>query len=359
MSGGVKPRALIAMSGGVDSSVAALLAMRMGYECEGVTMDLFGDSGGAERVAGAMGIPHKSIDLSEEFRERVIEPFVSSYEGGRTPNPCTLCNTYIKFGRLYEHMLAGGFDKLVTGHYARIEIGPDGAHRLARAFDVSKDQSYFLYGLTREKLEHILFPLGGLTKREVRGLASEAGLESAERRDSQDICFLQGGGHAGFITAYRGKPPAGGEFVDGAGRALGRHGGIERYTIGQRKGLGMSFGRPLFVKEIRPETREVVLADEDDVFASRVSIADVNWLTKSLPGTDEEQNKNFRAKIMIRYNTKPVWAKVSPAGDRRVLAEFDTPVRAPAKGQAAVMYDGEVVLGGGRIDTVSFNAGKI
>ena len=329
-----KPRALIAMSGGVDSSVAALLAMRMGYECVGVTMKLYAEAEGAGRVADQLNIRHITVDFSDGFRKFVVEPFVASYGAGETPNPCTLCNRYIKFGLLYDYALANGFDKLVTGHYAKIE-----GSRLCRAADLRKDQSYFLYGLAPEKLGLIMFPLGDMTKDEVRALAAEAGFENAGARESQDICFIPEGGYAEFISNYRAAPGKAGNFVDGEGRVLGRHCGIERYTIGQRRGLGIAVGHPIFVKEIRPDTGEIVLADEHDLFASRIVIADVNLLSE-MPD---------RADIMIRYNAKPSRASVRLTESGTIAAEFDGPVRAPAKGQAAVMYDGNYVIGGGRI----------
>ena len=338
---GKKPRALIAMSGGVDSSAAALLAMRMGFECTGVTMTLFGFNEGAERCAKTLGIEHQRVDFTDEFRACVIEPFVSSYEKGETPNPCVVCNKEIKFGILYDYAVSKGFDKLVTGHYARIEEG-----RLMRAADASKDQSYFLCGLTPEKLSRVLFPLGGLTKKEVRAIASEAGLPNADKSESQDICFIPEGGYAEFIEGWRGEAPAAGNFVDTSGRVLGRHGGIERYTIGQRKGLGIALGHPVFVMEIRPGTGEIVLADEEEVYSSRIKISEVNLLSEI----------KDRAQVMIRYKSKPIWATIKSIDGGNLTAEFDEPVRAPAKGQAAVFYEGDYVIGGGII--VSANSAK-
>ena len=337
MSGGEKPKALIAMSGGVDSSVAALLTMRAGYECTGLTMKLFADTKGVESVADSIGIPHKIVDFQDEFRSHVIEPFVGSYEIGETPNPCVTCNTSIKFGLLYDYALAEGFDKLVTGHYARIE-----GSRLLRAVYAKKDQSYFLYGIPKERLGNILFPLGELSKKEARAIAAEAGLENAHSAESQDICFVPGGKHAEFIAGYRGSVSKGGTFVDTHGRILGRHAGIERFTIGQRRGLGIAVGHPIFVKEIRPKTREVVLADEYELFVSHISIGEVNLFT-DVPG---------RAEVMIRYNAKPAQAEISAGPDGSLIAEFDEPVRAPARGQAAVLYDGYYVIGGGSIEDV-------
>ena len=399
MREGGKPKALIAMSGGVDSSAAALLAVRAGYDCVGVTMALRGgvadaegaerevdaeeteraadaegarrevdaeeaewaadaegagrgadaegikwgaDVEGAEQAAEKLGIKHLVLDYKNEFRSRVVEPFVSSYETGKTPNPCITCNTDIKFGLLYDYAVAEGFDKLVTGHYARIIEDRNGSFRLARASYAKKDQSYFLYGIPKEKLGHLLFPLGELTKKDVRAIAAEAGLENADKGESQDICFVPNGDHAEFIIGYRGSPSAAGNFVDTHGRILGRHSGIERYTIGQRRGLGLAVGHPIFVKEIRPETREVVLADEYELFVSHINIATVN-LFSEVPK---------RAEVMIRYNAKPARAGISAGPDGSLIAEFDEPVRAPAKGQAAVLYDGDYVIGGGRIEDI-------
>jgi len=332
-----KPRALIAMSGGVDSSVAALLTMRMGYECTGVTMTLFGFNEGVELVSNTLGIEHRRLDFTDEFGSCVIEPFVSSYEKGETPNPCVVCNTKVKFGLLYDYAMSEGFDRIVTGHYARVEGG-----RLMRAADASKDQSYFLYGLTPEKLSRVFFPLGGLTKKEVRAIAAESGLPNSVSKESQDICFVPGGSYTDFIASYRGEPPAKGSYVDTNGYILGQHEGIERYTIGQRKRLGIALGYPVFVKEIRPDTGEVVLADKEEVYAYRIKITDVNWLSES----------HERLRIMIRYKSKPVWATIRPADGGNITAEFDEPVRAPAKGQSAVMYDGDYVIGGGIIAVV-------
>jgi len=363
---------MVAMSGGVDSSVAALLAMRMGYDCTGVTMKLFEeDGGGAARVAASLGIPHIMIDFTNEFRENVIEPFVSSYEVGATPNPCVDCNIRLKFGLLFDYARDRGFDKLITGHYAKIVQDAEGSsgglggvrhYRLCRAADTDKDQSYFLYGIEPEKLVHIEFPLGGLTKNETRAFAAEAGFENADAKESQDICFVGEGGHAGFIESFRGMPPAPGNFVDTSGRVLGRHGGIVRYTIGQRKGLGYAAGRPVFVKEIRPETDEVVLADEEEIFASRIEITDVRWQScgspwrgcgfpaePGAPDAPDASTVPFWAEIMIRYKARPAWAAVSPLPGGNLLAVFDEPVRAPAGGQSAVLYDGDLVVGGGRI----------
>ena len=348
-------KAMVAMSGGVDSSVAALLARREGYECAGATMKLVRDvDEEAARVAALLGMPHHVLDFTAEFRANVIEPFVAAYENGATPNPCVLCNTRIKFGTLLDQAARMGFGKLVTGHYARIVPMPDGSCRLARAADKDKDQSYFLYGLTQGQLARTLFPLGELTKGEVRAAAAEAGFANADRRESQDICFVAEGGYADFIEGYRGRASMKGDFVDTDGRVLGRHSGIAHYTIGQRKGLGVALGYPAFVKEIRPETGEVVLAAAEELFSSGIMIAGANlspgvFAGPGGGGCGDGVGGGLRVQVMIRYNAKPVWATVRQGTDGLLAAEFDEPVRAPARGQAAVMYDGDFVAGGGTI----------
>jgi tRNA-specific 2-thiouridylase len=290
-------------------------------------------------VAAALGMPHRTLDYRDGFLEEVIEPFVSAYMKGLTPNPCIECNARIKFGKLYEYARGLGFDTLVTGHYARITSAPDGTHRLEKAKDAEKDQSYFLYRITPEKLENILFPLGDYSKHEVRAIAKDAGFGCADRAESQDICFVPDGDHGLFIEGFLGKSSAPGNFVDAMGNILGRHDGIVRYTIGQRKGLGVALGRPVFVKEIRFEANEIVLAGEEEVFAKTINIEDA-VLHVGVPQ---------RTQIMVRYRAIPVWASVRQGAEGLLVAEFDEPVRAPAGGQSAVFYDGDIVVGGGRI----------
>jgi len=240
---------------------------------------------------------------------------------------------------MYEYARAHGFDKLVTGHYAKIVIDESGAYRLARAADAGKDQSYFLYNIGQDKLKDILFPLGDLSKDEVRKIAAEAGLDSAEKPDSQDICFVSAGRHADFIENYRGGAFLPGNFTDTSGHVLGIHDGIAHYTIGQRKGLGVALGRPVFVKEIRPAANEVILADESEVFSKEIEICKVNLFTNLVP----------RAQVMVRYRANSVWATIEKIRDGSLSIKFDEPVRAPAKGQAAVLYTGNLVVGGGEI----------
>jgi tRNA-specific 2-thiouridylase len=356
-------KALIAMSGGVDSSVAALLTMRAGYECVGVTMKLFENedagepqdrpccslSGAADaaRVCADLKIPHYVFDFTEEFRQEVIERFAGAYERGETPNPCIDCNEFLKFGRLLDRARQMGFDKVVTGHYAVIKDGC----RLMRAADTAKDQTYFLYSMTPDQLRHVDFPLGALTKPEVRAIAAEAGFVTAKKAESQDICFVTKGGYAAFIEGYRGKAAVPGSFVDTEGHRLGEHRGIMHYTVGQRKGLGVALGRPVFVKEIRPETNEVVLTDEAEIFSERIEVANINWIGAE----DRPLSRLSRAEVAIRYGAVPAPATIcadpgAPEPDAgRAYIVFDAPVRAPAKGQAAVFYIGNEVLGGGRI----------
>jgi len=359
-------RAMIAMSGGVDSSAAALLVQKMGYECVGVTMKLFenedvgeesgrpccslSDAADAARAAAALGMPHYVFDFSDEFRSEVIDRFVAAYIGGATPNPCIDCNDFLKFGELLERAQNMGFDKIATGHYAKIEFDEGkGRFLLRRPKDLEKDQTYFLYTLTQEQLSRTLFPLADLTKAEARELAAGASFPNAQKRESQDICFVRGGDYGAFLQEYMGaqdgevsalKP---GNFVDEEGNVLGRHEGVAHYTVGQRKGLGIALGRPIFVSEIRPKTNEVVLADESAVFRNEILVSDVNWIAC------EAKDAPKMAEVAIRYRAKPAAAelKVLESGDVRV--HFDSPVRAPARGQAAVFYDGDVVIGGGRI----------
>ena len=352
-------KALIAMSGGVDSSVAALLAMRMGYECVGVTMKLFTNedanesddrpccslSGAADaaRVCNKLGISHYVFDFADDFREDVIERFVRSYERGETPNPCIDCNTFLKFGKLLDRAIDMGFDKVVTGHYAAIRE-EDGRYLLVRAADKNKDQTYFLYSMTQDQLKHIDFPLGDLTKAEVRDIATEAGFVNAKKAESQDICFVTDGKYSDFIDTYRGDASPPGFFVDKEGRKLGEHRGITHYTIGQRKGLGIALGHPVFVKEICPGTNEIILSDAEDVFVDCIEITDINWI-KSKPDVEK-----IRTNVAIRYGAKPSPAILYPDHVlNKAVVEFNKPVRAPSKGQAAVMYENDAVVGGGRI----------
>ena len=351
-------KALIAMSGGVDSSVAALLAREQGWECIGCTMRLYDgadagvpaergccsldDTEDARSVAYRLGMPFYAFNYTADFRSQVIEPFVAAYRRGLTPNPCIECNRTMKFDRLLRRARELGCTRLVTGHYARTAL-EDGRWTLKKALDPRRDQSYVLYMLTQEQLEMVRFPLGELTKPQVRAIAEEHGFVNASKPDSQDICFVPDGDYAKVIETYTGNVPEPGNFVDKAGKVIGPNKGIIHYTIGQRKGLGISAPEPLYVCEIRPKTREVVLGSNDDLMSRELTVADFNWISGSAP------TEPFRCKAKIRYRQKEQWAEVAPIGEDRVRILFDEPQRAITPGQSAVAYDGDEVLGGGII----------
>ena len=351
-------KVLIAMSGGVDSSVAAFLMKEQGCECIGATMKLFHnedigvsrtktccsleDVEDARLVALRLGIPYYVFNFSDDFKGQVIDRFISSYERGATPNPCIDCNRYLKFERLYKRARILGCDAIVTGHYARIEQ-ENGRWLLKKSLDEIKDQSYVLYSLTQDQLAHTCLPLGAMHKSETRRIAEEQGFYNADKPDSQDICFVPDGDYAAFIRRHSGKADTPGDFVDESGRILGRHKGIAHYTIGQRKGLGLAMGRPVVVTEIRPETGEVVIGEADAVFSTTLRANRLNWM--SIPELDGE--RRFLAKI--RYNHSGAMCTVRMVGEDEVECVFDEPVRAVTPGQAVVFYDGEYVAGGGTI----------
>jgi tRNA-specific 2-thiouridylase len=360
-------KAIIAMSGGVDSSVAALLSRDSGLECVGVTMRLFAnedigevnaaavsddgrsccslrDADDASRVCGALGIPFYVFDFAEDFRLEVIERFVSEYAAGRTPNPCIDCNRYLKYDRLFRRMESLGFDYVVTGHYARVNRDENsGRLLLKKAADESKDQSYVLYSLTQKQLERTRFPLGDLRKQKVRAIAEKHGFINARKRDSQDICFVPGGDYAGFIESFSGRACPQGNFVDAKGNVLGLHEGIIRYTIGQRRGLGRAFGEPMYVLDIIPERNEVVLGRDEELFAKEVRVKEINLI--AIP----EINEPLRVTAKIRYNQKDSPATAEQTAEDEIKITFDEPQRAITKGQAAVMYKDDIVIGGGTI----------
>ena len=353
-------KALIAMSGGVDSSVAALLMVQAGYECAGATMKLFDnedvglprahsccsldDVEDARAVAYSLGMRHYVFNFSDRFKETVIDDFVSCYENGMTPNPCINCNRFLKFTTLFNRMRELGMDLVVTGHYARVIYDEErGRYLLKKAADESKDQSYVLYSLTQEQLAHVKFPLGDYHKSETRRIAEENGFINAAKPDSQDICFVQNGSYADFINQYTGRLPEPGNFVDMNGNVIGRHKGVICYTVGQRKGLGISAAEPLYVVRIDPEKNEVVLGSDGDLFHKSLIADDVNWIL------DEELTEPVRVSAKIRYKHKEQPATVYPCGRGKIKVVFDEPVRAITKGQAAVLYVSDIVAGGGTI----------
>ena len=352
--------ALIAMSGGVDSSVAALEMVKKGYKCMGCTMrlyendmigeDLLGtccsikDTEDARAECDKVGIPYHVYHYEAEFRDKVIEPFVCSYERGETPNPCIRCNRYLKFDHLYKKAVELGADVIVTGHYARIEE-KNGHFYLKKALDLSKDQSYVLYELTEEQLAHTAFPLGEFSsKGAVREIAEKEGLVTSHKSDSQDICFVPDGDYAGLIKRYRGKDYPKGDFVDLEGNVLGTHDGIINYTIGQRRGLGIPADKRLYVTKLDVPNNKVILGDDKDLFKRELYIRDFNWITGNKPSSE------FKCSAKIRYRHKEQPARVIPLEDGFAKIVFDEPQRAITAGQSAVLYDGDYVLGGGIID---------
>ena len=339
--------ALVAMSGGVDSAVAALLAMRGGLDCAGAIFLLHANVNSGEEnareIAGRLRIPFHVLDFSFCFASHVIDPFTTAYREGRTPNPCIDCNRHIKFGRFMEISRELGRDCVVTGHYARVERDGSGRYLLKKGTDESKDQSYVLYMLSQDQLARAVFPLGGLSKQQVRELSIAAGLEVADRPESQDICFVPDGDYVKFIIGHTGISPRKGRFIDTDGNDLGRHDGIIRYTVGQRRGLGLAMPHPPYVLEIRPEDDTVVVGKGDALYTRAFEARGVNLIPLDRIDTP------LRARVKIRYGQKEQPATVRQIGSDALRIEFDSPQRAIAKGQAAVIYDGDTVIGGGTI----------
>lgn len=350
----------LGMSGGVDSSVSALLLQQAGYEVSGVNLRLFhnedmgegrektccslADAEDARAVAAKLGFPFYVFDFSQIFRDTVIADFVSEYEAGRTPNPCVVCNRSVKFGALLQRALALHGDFLATGHYARVEQdGDTGRWLLKRGVDRSKDQSYFLYMLTQEQLSHTLFPLGGLHKTQVREIAEQNGLVNAKKRDSQDICFAPDGDYATFIERTAGHPSPAGNFVDENGRVLGQHKGFVRYTRGQHKGLGLSIEPPLYVLDKDPATAAIRLGPDAALWTRTLTAEKINWI--SVPALSGP----LRVTAKTRYSQRESAATAEPLEDGALRLTFDEPQRAVTPGQAVVLYDGETVVGGGTI----------
>ena len=353
-------RAIIAMSGGVDSSVAAYLTTQMGYESTGITLKLFDnedigekkektccsldDIEDARNVCYKIGIPYYVYNFKDSFKENVISRFIDAYENGTTPNPCIDCNRYIKFEKLIRRAEELDFDYVVTGHYAIIEYNSEtGRYLLKKSADLSKDQSYVLYSLTQKQLSKTLFPLGGMTKDQTREIAEKLGLINAHKHDSQDICFVPDGDYARFIEEYTGKTYPCGNFVDESGKILGEHKGIIRYTVGQRKGLGLALPQPMYVKEKDLANNRVILCTNDALFSKELYATDINLITC------DKIEKPVRIKARVRYNQKEQWATAEQIDENTLHIIFDEPQRAISKGQAVVLYDGDYVVGGGTI----------
>lgn len=377
-------KALIAMSGGVDSSVAVYLMQKAGYACMGVTMRLFevhttepktndtnvssgiSDSGlpiadntgddrpiitslsnnaeDAKAVADSFGIPHRELDFCKDFEKEVIGRFVHSYIEGETPNPCVACNRYMKFAKLMQYMHEQQFDYIVTGHYARIVRDENsGRYLLKKGLDASKDQSYVLYNLTQEQLAHTIFPLGSYHKDEIRDIAKKLQLVNAEKSDSQDICFVPDGKYADFIENYCHREFPNGDFVTTGGEVLGKHKGLIRYTTGQRKGLGLSLKEPLYVVKKDMEKNQVILGRNEELFTTVLEADDLNWISI------ESLTEPMRCTAKARYKQKEAPALLEPVKNGRIRLTFDEPQRAVTAGQAVVFYDNDVVIGGGKI----------
>lgn len=365
-------RVVLAMSGGVDSSAAALLLQQQGYEVIGLFMRSgeaeemtcpvdtenplaiikakshkqgccsASDAADARRVADSLDIPFHALNFEEGFG-RIKDYFADEYLAGRTPNPCVMCNNWLKFGKLWDFAQQVGAEKIASGHYAELKkIGEEKHHSLYRGLDQTKDQSYVLFGIDKELLDKILFPVGGYTKKEIRNLARETTLQTADKPDSQEICFIPDNDYARFIKRHRGKQETSGEMVDTAGNVVGQHAGYEQFTIGQRKGLGVTFGSPRFVVKIDAKTKRVVIGEKADLAQSELKADRINWLVDKMPAT-------FECLVQIRYRHEAALATVTMTHNEQFHVQFQTPQYGIAPGQAVVLYDTHKVLGGGWI----------
>ena len=351
-------KVVVAMSGGVDSSVAAALLKQQGYDVVGMMLRLWSEPGKedsnrcctpdsmamARRVAAKLDIPFYVVDAKQVFRETVVQYFLDGYAAGGTPNPCLLCNRQIRWTFLLEHALALGADFMATGHYVRKKTTEDGEHQLLRAVDPSKDQSYVLHVLNQEKLARALFPVGEYPKSEIRKMAEGLNLPVYKRPDSQDLCFLAGEDYRNFIQRNAAEMLVPGEIVTRAGQRLGRHNGLANYTIGQRKGLGVQSSVPLYVLGKDAATNTLIIGEADELGTDELLARDINWMSGKAP------REPFRAEVKIRYTAKEAWAQVTPLEDgKQARVRFDAPQRDVTAGQAAVFYDRDLLIGGGII----------